>query len=105
MVFKLVFVYLFFLWFVNCEVKSYNELLCKFFVVGIELVDEFWCKVLEKGVRVIYFNLVIGNGSYDLLDLVDEFFLNRWVWVVIVYEFMLILLDDYDILFWGFLNN
>lgn len=54
---------------------------------------------------MIYFNLVIGNGSYDLLDLVDEFFLNRWVWVVIVYEFMLILLDDYDILFWGFLNN
>ena len=105
MALKSVFAYLLFLWFANCEAKSHNELSCKLFAVGTELVDEFRRKALEKGVRVIYFNLVIGNGSYDPVDLADEFLPNRWVWAATVHEPMLTLPDDYDILSWGLLNN
>ena len=51
----------------NCSVKN-----CKVLPVGEDLESEFRLKASEKGVRIIYLNLKIGNSSYNPLDLPDE---------------------------------
>ena len=68
------------------------------------MASEFHFKASEKGVRLVYINLVIGNASYDPLELPDVFFPHRWVWANTIHEQMLILPDDYDILSAGLLN-
>ena len=44
----------------NCSVKN-----CKVLPVGEDLESEFRLKASEKGVRIIYLNLKIGNNSYN----------------------------------------
>ena len=65
---------------------------------------EFNFQASEKGVRLVYINLVIGNASYDPLELPDVFLPHRWVWANTIHEPMLSLPDDYDILSVGLLN-
>jgi len=72
---------------------------------GEGLVYEFRSKASEKGVRLVYLNLKIGNDSYDPLELQDEFLPHRWVWASKITEPMLTLPDDYDILSFGLLNH
>ncbi|XP_068751537.1 uncharacterized protein [Montipora capricornis] len=93
--------------FAFCEAKAENcsEVQCKIFSVGEDLPSEFRNKASEKGVRLVYINLMIGNATYDPLDLPDEFLPHRWVWANTVKEPMLTLPDDYDILSIGLLNN
>ena len=77
---------------------------CKAVLVGENIASEFESKASEKGVRMVYLNLEIGNDSYHPLELEDEFFPERWVWARSISEPMLSLSDDYDILSLGLLN-
>ncbi|CAH3020515.1 unnamed protein product [Porites evermanni] len=85
------------------EQKTSFEL-CKVLPVGENLESEFRLKASEKGVRVVYLNLKIGNNSYNPLDLPDEFLPDRWVWARSNNEPMLSLPFDFDILSLGLLN-
>ena len=91
----------------QCEAKAENcsETQCLLLPVGDDLIaSEFRLKASEKGVRLVYINLVIGNASYDPLELPDEFLPHRWIWANTSHEPMLSLPDDYDILSVGLLN-
>ncbi|XP_015763485.1 PREDICTED: uncharacterized protein LOC107342495 [Acropora digitifera] len=91
----------------QCEAKAENcsKTQCLLLPVRDDLVaSEFRLKSSEKGVRLVYINLVIGNSSYDPLELPDEFLPNRWVWANTIHEPMLSLPEDYDILSAGLLN-
>ena len=77
---------------------------CKVLPVGENIASEFRLKASEKGVRMIYLNLKIGNNSYSPLELQDEFQPDRWVWARSNKEPMLSLPYDYDILSLGLLN-
>ena len=59
----------------NCSLVN-----CKVLPVGENIASEFRLKASEKGVRMIYLNLKIGNNSYNPLELQDEFKPDRWVW-------------------------
>ncbi|XP_015780534.1 PREDICTED: uncharacterized protein LOC107358446 [Acropora digitifera] len=91
----------------QCEAKAENcsQTQCLLLPVGDEPVtSEFHFKASQKGVRLVYINLVIGNASYDPLDLPDVFLPHRWVWANTIHEPMLSLPEDYDILSAGLLN-
>ena len=83
----------------NCSLVN-----CKVLPVGENIASEFRLKASEKGVRMIYLNLKIGNSSYNPLELQDEFQPDRWVWARSNKEPMLSLPYDYDILSLGLLN-
>ena len=83
----------------NCSVAN-----CKVLPVGEDLESEFRLKASEKGVRLIYLNLKIGNSSYNPLDLPDEILPNRWMWARSINEPMLSLPFDFDVLSLGLLN-
>ena len=83
----------------NCSVKN-----CKVLPVGEDLESEFRLKASEKGVRIIYLNLKIGNSSYNPLDLPDEIVPNSWMWAPSIIEPMLSLPLDFDVLSLGLLN-
>ena len=83
----------------NCSLVN-----CKVLPVGENIASEFRLKASEKGVRIVYLNLKIGNNSYNPLELQDEFQPDRWVWARSSKEPMLSLLYDYDILSLGLLN-
>ena len=83
----------------NCSLVN-----CKVLQVGENIASEFRLKASEKGVRMIYLNLKIGNNSYNPLQLQDEFKPDRWVWARSNKEPMLSLPYDYDILSLGLLN-
>ncbi|KAL9954504.1 hypothetical protein ACROYT_G042053 [Oculina patagonica] len=87
-----------------CEAKPENCTECKLLPVGEGLATEFRRNASEKGVRLVYLNLQIGNESYSPLNLKDEFLPNRWVWANNISEPMLSLPEDYDILSLGLLN-
>ena len=101
MAIKSVFAFVVLSLFTYCEAKPEN---CKLLPVGGGLVSEFHHKASQKGVRLVYLNLKIGNVSYDPLELQDVFLPHRWVWANTITEPMLSLLDDYDILSLGLLN-
>ena len=91
----------------QCEAKAENcsQTQCLLLPVGDEPVaSEFHFKASQKGVRLVYINLVIGNASYDPLDLPDVFLPHRWVWANTNHEPMLSLPEDYDMLSVGLLN-
>ena len=91
----------------QCEAKAENctETQCLLLPDGDDQVaSKFRSKASERGVRLVYINLVIGNASYDPLELPDEFLPHRWVWANTIHEPMLTLPDDYDILSAGLLN-
>ena len=83
----------------NCSVAN-----CKVLPVGEGLQSEFRLKASEKGVRLIYLNLKIGNSSYNPLDLPDEILPDRWMWARSINEPMLSLPFDFDVLSLGLLN-
>ena len=83
----------------NCSLVN-----CKVLPVGENIASEFRLKASEKGVRMIYLNLKIGNNSYNPLELQDEFQPDRWVWARSNKEPMLSMPYDYDILSLGLLN-
>ena len=83
----------------NCSLVN-----CKVLPVGENIASEFRLKASEKGVRMIYLNLKIGNNSYNPLELQDEFQPDRWVWARSNKEPMLSLPYDYDILSLGLLT-
>ncbi|XP_067018009.1 uncharacterized protein [Acropora muricata] len=89
----------------EAKAENCSKTQCLLLPVGDDLVaSEFRLKSSEKGVRLVYINLVIGNSSYDPLELPDEFLPNRWVWANTIHEPMLSLPEDYDILSAGLLN-
>ena len=89
----------------SCAAKdTCSEVQCRVLTVGENLASEFQDKASEEGVRIIYFNLQIGNDSYHPLELKDELFPERWVWAEAISEPMLSLPYDYDILSLGLLN-
>ncbi len=90
--------------FASCEAKPENCTQCKLLPVGVGFFSEFRRKASEKGVRLVYLNLKIGNDSYRPLELDDEFLPDRWVWANTINEPMLSLPEDYDILSLGLLN-
>ena len=106
MALKSVFAFLVFFLFSYCEAKpeECSETRCKLLPVGEGFASEFRSKAFEKGVRLVYLNLIIGNDSYDPLELQDEFLPHRWVWASNISERMLTLPDDYDILSLSLLN-
>lgn len=94
--------------FVICAVIAqggyYNEVECRLLPIKNDISSEFRLKASEKGVRLVYLNLKIGNDSYHPLELQDEFLPDRWVWANNITEPMLSLPDDYDILSLGLLS-
>ena len=90
-----------------CEAKPENCSVtrCKLLPVGEGFTSEFYSKASEKGVRLVYLNLKIGNDSYDPLELQDVFLPHRWVWTNTISEPMLSLSYDYDILSLGLLTH
>ena len=103
---KTVFVFSVIFLFSYCEAKPENcsEARCKLLPTGGGFAAEFRRKASEKGVRMIYLDLKIGNDSYQPLDLKDEFLSDRWVWARKISEPMLSLSFDYDILSLGLLT-
>ena len=69
----------------NCSETQY--LLLPDGVYQVE--SEFRLKSSEKGVRLVHINLVIGNASYDPLELPDVLLPHRWIWANTIYEPML----------------
>ncbi|XP_067019337.1 uncharacterized protein [Acropora muricata] len=91
----------------QCEAmaEDCSETQCLLLPVGDEPVaSEFHFKASQKGVRLVYINLVIGNASYDPLDLQDVFRPHRWIWANTSHEPMLSLPEDYDMLSAGLLS-
>ena len=84
--------------------QNFRILNCKVTPAGENLESEFRLRASEKGVRIVYLNLKIGNNSYNPLDLPDEFLPDRWVWARSNNEPMLSLPFDFDILSLGLLN-
>ena len=84
--------------------QNCRKLNCKVLPVGENLESEFRLKASEKGVRIVYLNLKIGNNSYNPLELQDEFLPDRWTWARSNNEPMLSLPFDFDILSLGLLN-
>ena len=88
-----------------CAAKqNCSEAQCKVLPVGENSASEFESKASEKGVRMVYLNLEIGNDSYHPLESKDMFFPERWVWADSTKEPMLRLPYDFDILSMGLLN-
>ena len=92
--------------FTSCQAQAENcsEARCKVLPVGEGFASEFRLKASEKGVRMVYLHLKIGNDSYDPLELEDEFLPERWVWANSISEPMLSLSYEYDILSLGLLT-
>ena len=91
----------------QCEAKAENcsQTQCLLLPIGDEPVAaEFHFKASQNGVRLVYINLVIGNASYDPLELPDVFLPHRWIWANTIHEPMLSLPEDYDMLSAGLLN-
>ena len=91
----------------QCEAKAENcsQTQCLLLPVGDEPVAaEFHFKASQNGVRLVYINLVIGNASYDPLELPDVFLPHRWIWANTIHEPMLSLPEDYDMLSAGLLS-
>ena len=70
-----------------------------------DISSEFRLKASEKGVRMVYLNLKIGNDSYHPLELGEEFLSDRWVWASSIKEHMLSLPENYVVLSLGLLTH
>ena len=74
--------------------KTCNETQCKLLPVGKEVASRFQTLVAEKGVKMIYLDLKIGNDGYHPLDSNERFFGKRWVWGKTISEPMLLLSEE-----------
>ena len=106
MAFKVIFLAVLCLIATHCaaEQTQCSEALCKVIPVEKDVASEFQLLASEKGVRMIYLNLEMGNDTYYPLYLEDKFLPWRWVWAKSISEPMLSLLYDYDILSLGLLK-
>lgn len=92
--------------FASCAAQqNCSKVQCELLPVG-DFASEFQFKSSEKGVRMVYLNLKIGNNdSYQPLELKGDFLPHRWVWASSIGELMLSLSYDYDVLSLGLLKN
>lgn len=91
----------------SCAAKqNCTEVQCKLLPVSKDVASKFQFKrTSEKGVKMIYLKLKIGNDSYDPLQSPNEFLPYRWVWAATTHELLLSLSYDYDILSLGLLKR
>ena len=82
-----------------------NETQCTLLPVKRDVVRKFQTLAAEKGVRIIYLNLEIGNDSYHPLESKERYFARRWVWANTKSEPMLALRFDSDVYSLGLLKN
>ena len=67
---------------------------CKLVLVGQNPAVAFQQLASEKGVRLVYFNLEIGNNSIHSLESSERFLAKRWIWAKTIREPMLLMTDD-----------
>ena len=67
---------------------------CKLFPVRGDFAFTFQQLASEKGVRLIYFNLEIGNNNVHPLESSERFLAKRWIWAKTIREPMLLMTDD-----------
>ena len=67
---------------------------CKLFPVRGDLAFTFQQLATEKGVRLVYFNLEIGNNKVHPLESSERFLAKRWIWAKTIREPMLLMTDD-----------
>ena len=85
--------------------QNCGEYQCSLVPVGEDLSSEFQLKASEKGVKLVYLQVkIIGNDSYNPLNVQDEFLPDWWVYARSISEPMLSLPYDYDALSLGLLN-
>ena len=83
-----------------------NETQCTLLPVKRDVVRKFQTLAAEKGVRIIYLDLEIGNDSYHPLESNERYFARRWVWANTKSEPMLALtLVGSDVYSLGLLKN
>lgn len=74
--------------------KPCNETQCKLLPVGKEVASRFQTLVAERGVKMIYLDLKIGNDGHHPLESNERFFGKRWVWAKTISEPMLLLSEE-----------
>ena len=67
---------------------------CKLVLIGQNPAVAFQQLASEKGVRLVYFNLEIGNNSIHPLESSERFLAKRWIWAKTIREPMLLMTDD-----------
>ena len=67
---------------------------CKLVPVGQNLHVKFQRLASEEGVRLVYFNLEIGNNSVHPLESSERFLAKWWIWAKTIREPMLLMTDD-----------
>ena len=67
---------------------------CKLFPVRGDFAFTFQRLATEKGVRLVYFDLQIGNNSVHPLESSERFLAKRWIWAKTIREPMLLMTDD-----------
>ena len=106
MVLRAVSVTLLFLLASCAAIQNCSEVHCKLLPLSKDVASKFQLiRTSEKGVRMIYLQLKIGNDSYDPLQSPNEFLPYRWVWAPAISELLLSLSYDYDILSLGLLKR
>ena len=79
---------------------------CKFVPVGQNPAVTFQQLASEEGVRLVYFNLEIGNNSVHPLESNERLLAKRWIWAKTIQEPMLRMTDtEYDIYSLGLLTR
>ena len=79
---------------------------CKLVLVGQNPAVKFQQLVSEEGVRLVYFNLEIGNNSVHPLESNERLLAKRWIWAKTIQEPMLRMTDtEYDIYSLGLLTR
>ena len=79
---------------------------CKLVLVGQNPAVKFQQLASEEGVRLVYFNLEIGNNSVHPLESTERLLAKRWIWAKTIREPMLRMTDDeYDIYSLGLLTR
>ena len=79
---------------------------CKLVPVGQNPHVKFQRLASEEGVRLVYFNLEIGNNSVHPLESSERFLAKWWIWAKTIREPMLLMTDDaHDIYSLGLLRR
>ena len=79
---------------------------CKLLPVGQNHLRKFQRLASEEDVRLVYFNLEIGNNSVHPLESSERFLAKWWIWAKTIREPMLLMTDDaHDIYSLGLLKR
>lgn len=83
-----------------------GESQCEVAPVRGDLAVTFQQLATEKNVRLVYFNLEIGNDSFHPLESNERLLAKRWSWAKTIQEPMLRMTDnEYDIYSLGLLTR